>query len=179
MSGALLFAPHHDDETLFAAYLCQTHRPRIVTVLRSVNQEAQGISHHERVLEADDAADVLGCLWEQWPEPDNDPDWSAVEAQMRETREHDDPDRVFAPWPEHGGHDHHNRVGELASEVFGGRVTFYTTYQYGGDRTKGDPVPFTPEMVLVKLRALACYESQILRGPTRFFTHSLDEWTRA
>lgn len=180
MNGApLLFAPHHDDETLFAAYLCQTYRPHVVTVLRSVNQDAQGITHGERAGETARATAILGCTWEQWEQPDDAPDWEAVEAQMWETRTFFGHGPVFAPWPEHGGHEQHNRIGELAAEVFGGRVRFYTTYQYGGPRTTGERVEFTPAMVLGKLRALACYESQILRGPTRFFTMSLDEYTRS
>ncbi len=175
--SALLLAPHHDDETLWAAFLCQTYRPFVVTVLQSVTQEAQGITNEQRQRETKAACSILGCEWTQWPEGDHEPDWSAIEAMMWNERENREWDRVFAPLPEQGGHDHHNQVGRIALEVFGDRVTFYTTYLFGGPRTvAGDPVPYTGEMLLNKLSALRCYESQILRGPRRFFAMALDEY---
>ncbi len=170
---ALLLSPHNDDAVLFASWLCLKHRPHVVTVLRSVVQEANGITHAER--EAEDAAafGVLGIRYLQWTYPDDDPPWSEVADDLAfETA-----DLVFAPWPEKGGHDHHNRIGELARNIFGDRVTFYTTYRVGGPRTVGTPSEPEPWMMPLKLRALACYESQMLRGPRRFFMHALDEWT--
>ena len=78
---------------------------------------------------------------------------------------------------ERGGHPEHNRIGELAREIFGDRVRFYATYKVGGPRTELAPHAPEPWMIPLKLRALACYESQMLRGPRRFFMHGLDEWT--
>lgn len=199
----LLLAPHHDDETLFAAYICQQHRPHIVTVLRSENQASLGITNDVRAAESFRAAQILGCEYTAlYPFPDDeswepsgfawdeatgaDLMWRAIrdvfvsfDARPAESPEWERPELVWAPWPEPKGHQQHNRVGELALEVFGEeRVTFYATYQYGGPRSGGTPVEPTREQVLGKLRALACYESQILRGPVRFFTHPLDEFTR-
>lgn len=189
--ASTLAAQLNDDAVLFATWTLLRHRPRVVTVLRSVNQEANGITFKEREKEDATAMAILGCEWVNWPFPDDDPPWDEVEALLRrgELNLHDEgpepdwvdvapwPHRVFAPWPEPGGHEQHNRVGELAEAVFGSeRVSFYTTYRYGGPRTVGREVEPEPWMIPLKLRALACYESQMLRGPRRFFLDSLREY---
>ncbi len=176
---ALLLQPHNDDAVLFASWLCLKHRPHVVTVLRSVVQEANGITHEERMAEDVRAMEILGCEFSQLAFGDDaTPDWERTANWIAAMDERMAPlDRVFAPWPEKGGHEHHNRVGELARDIFGDRVTFYTTYRVGGPRTVGTPSEPEPWMIPLKLRALACYESQMLRGPRRFFMHALDEWT--
>jgi LmbE family N-acetylglucosaminyl deacetylase len=178
---AILLSPHQDDETLFAAYTCLARRPHIVTVFRSVNQEANGITAAEREAEQIEAAVILGCTLRQWAHPDDDPDWAAVRYDLADLRDRAPTTTVvYAPWPEEfGGHPQHDAVGELARKVFGKRrVRYYATYRVGGPRTKGTPVEPEPWMIRQKLLALACYRSQIERGPRRFFTHALDEWTR-
>ncbi len=180
--SALLLQPHSDDAVLFASWLCLKHRPHVVTVLRSVVQESNGITHAEREAEDVRAFRVLGVTHEQWTMGDADPRWDDLSAQMSHLRDGGvipgfPEGDVFAPWPEKGGHEHHNRIGELARDIFGDRVTFYTTYRVGGPRTVGTPSEPEPWMIPLKLRALACYESQMLRGPRRFFMHALDEWT--
>lgn len=174
---ALLLEPHQDDAALFAAFTCIRYRPHIVTVLRSVNQERMGITNDERNLEADKAAEILGCTREQWNEPDDSPDWEAVSRALEHVRDTTEPETVFAPWPENGGHPQHNHIGIQARRIFAGRVVFYTTYRYGGPKTVGIPVDYEPAWVLLKLRALACFRSQIERGPHRFFMHDLYEYT--
>ncbi len=175
---ALVLEPHQDDATLFTAFNAIRHRAHIVCVLRSRNQDANGITTEEREAEAADAAAILGCTWEQWPEWDTEPDWPDIRDQLEHYDQDNSPEIVFAPAPTKGGNEQHNTIGDLAREVFGARVTLYETYRTGGPRVEGVPVEFEREWVLLKLRALACFESQILRGPVRFFTHALDEWTR-
>jgi hypothetical protein len=186
---ALLLEPHQDDAVLFATFTLLREEPLVVTVLSEANGHGPMRDRENR-----DAFAVLGLdtrsLW-PWPYNTEDPDWDAIrddfeilartEAPGRghlRTRDHGTYERIFAPWPEPGGHPQHNAIGELARDVFGDRVTYYTTYRYGGPRTTGTPVAYEREWVLLKLRALACYESQILRGPVRFFTMALDEYTR-
>jgi len=178
--SAILLSPHQDDETLFAAYTCLKHRPHIVTVFRSVNQEANGITAAEREAEQFEAAAILGCTLEQWVHPDDNPDWDAVRSDLRALDDRTWSTVVYAPWPEeHGGHPQHDGVGDLARKVFRKRrVRFYATYRVGGPRTEGTPVEPEPWMIRQKLLALACYKSQIERGPRRFFEHALTEWTR-
>lgn len=179
--NALLLAPHHDDETLFASFLCQRYRPLVVTVLQSQVQEGMGISNEQRKKETLAATRILGCEWQQWPEYDHMPDWEAVRRAMVTYSESNPTyECVFAPMPDPPyGHEHHDVVGQLALEVFGfARTMFYTTYRFGGPRTVSDtPVPYDGPMLLGKLKALACYESQILKGPRRFFAMALDEYT--
>lgn len=175
--AVVVLEPHNDDVALFCAWQAIRWKAHIVTVLRSVNQEANGITAAEREAESARVAEILGCTWEQWPYGDDDPDWQEIRARLEELGNGERPTRIFAPWPEPKGHPQHSRVGELAEAVFGSeRVTFYTTYRYGGPRTVGREVEPEPWMIPLKLRALACYESQMLRGPRRFFLDSLREY---
>lgn len=174
---ALLLEPHQDDAILFASFLCLTYEPHVVTVLGDARNQP-GITGEMRGEENARAFRELGLEPPiQWFFRDDAPDWPEIAAAIG-WRGYRNAERVFAPFPEPGGHEQHNRVGELARDVFGDRVTYYATYKYGGPRTTGDPVPFEREWVPRKLRALACFESQILHGPVRFFTMGLDEWTR-
>ena len=179
---ALLFEPHQDDAALFCAFNAIRYRAHVVTVLRSVKQESIGITADVRESETAEAMTVLGCTWGQWPFPDDVPPWERIERAMVDADKRLAPARIFAPWPEEHGHEHHNRVGVLAGHLFGERVTYYTTYKPGGDRTTGTPVPYEPEWVTLKLRALACYRSQIetvAAGCTDHFMRSLEEYVKA
>jgi LmbE family N-acetylglucosaminyl deacetylase len=175
---ALLLEPHQDDAILFASYLCLTHRPQVVTVLGDARNQP-GVTGAQRDEENARAFRELGIDPPvSWPYRDDEPDWEAIvhDVGLLERRGFE---RVFAPLPEMAGHEQHNFLGHLVEAVFANHpVVFYTTYQFGGPRTTGDPVPYEREWVQRKLRALACFESQILHGPVRFFTMGLDEYTR-
>lgn len=110
--------------------------------------------------------------------PHESPDWPEIADALRVLAGDPGFDRVFAPWPEPGGHEQHNRIGSIAADVFGReRITYYTTYRYGGPKTReGSEIEPRPEWIIRKLRALACYESQILYGPRRFFMEDLREY---
>lgn len=181
---ALFLSPHNDDAVLFGAFTLLRERPRVVTVLRSKMQERHGISHTTR--EAEDraaVATILGCRWEQWPFPDDNPDWGAIEAALQ--RLQGTVSHVYAPAPEPaGGNPHHDVLGLLAESVFAAsQVTLYLTYTSAGKSTDGVPVPFeAPWWVDKKLRALACYHSQIATeaaGCTEHFLRDQHEWYQA
>lgn len=71
-------------------------------------------------------------------------------------------DHCIAPRYETGGHPHHNLVADLALDEFGiENVTWYMTYRRGHTRSRGTPVPYEPEWPALKMRAMACYTSQI------------------
>ena len=165
----LLLEPHQDDATLFASFYCLRYRPRVVTLLRSRVQELRGtgITDAERCLENARAMEILGCPYEQWNFSDDEPDWPLMEDDMYDLREPLEPELVFAPAYESGGHAQHNMVAEIASRVFGDRVRPYLTYVRGQQRTKGVPVPFEPHWPQVKLLALASFGSQIREPSTR------------
>lgn len=169
----IFLAPHNDDETLFGSFLIQQHQPRVVVCLRSIKQ--QHVTFVERELETAAACRELGVGYEQWDYRDTYPDWERVGARMAALDEQENPQAVFAPAPAWGlnGHSyfnsditygalHHDFVGHLALEVFGpDRVVGYTTYTRYEGRTLGVEVVPTGRQVEGKLRALACYRSQI------------------
>jgi LmbE family N-acetylglucosaminyl deacetylase len=174
--GHVLFAPHNDDETLFAAFVCCRYRPRIFTVLRGAGQEHMGITWIERELETSRAAGILGCEHEQWAYLDTGPDWAEIEERIRKVARNTD-GLAFAPLAERGGHEQHNLVSEIVRAAFGSRARYYATYRYGGPKTTtGTPVEPEPDWIIAKLLALTCYRSQIERGPRRFFLHDLHEY---
>lgn len=180
---ALVLEPHADDAALFAAYTCcreaETGGCVIVTILAG-DAVRDDESHW--------AARHLGCDYLPLIDQrtgltirEGRPDWDAAVLSLREYAGRiDDLTVVYAPTVEDGGHDHHNRVGHLAAGLFGvDRVTGYTTYTRHGGRTVGvhEVVPDDPVWILRKLRALACYESQIADPATRpWFTGGLSEW---
>lgn len=171
---ALLLSPHNDDAVLFAAFTCHAEKPHVVTVLRSVNQERSGITWQEREAEDAAAMEILGCTWEQWAYDDDAPDWDAIRARIAELAPAFE--MVYAPACILHGHPQHNEVAKIAADLTS-PTRFYTTYVYGGPRIDGlVEVHPTREAILAKLRALACYESQILRGPSRFWMMPLNEY---
>lgn len=152
------------------------HDAQVIIVLGDSDlQQKRGlpITSAERRAETVAACEELGVTQLTfWPQPDSAPDWEAVERMMRELPS---PEMVFAPAVEEGGHKQHNMVGRLAREVFGTKCRFYLTYTRDGGRSKwGDEVVPEPWMIALKLRALSCYQSQILHDETGTRTWFLD-----
>lgn len=188
MSGALLLEPHQDDAVLFASFTLIEHRPTVVTVFGDSRcHEQHGVNGATRNAENEAAFAELTRgearridTW-QLPFVDVEP-YPGVRPEIEEAIRvlAADPEfgHIFAPWPENGGHALHNVVGEIAARIFPPeRLSFYTTYRYGGPKTReGSEVEPRPEWIIRKLRALACYESQILYGPRRFFMEDLREY---
>jgi glycosyltransferase involved in cell wall biosynthesis/LmbE family N-acetylglucosaminyl deacetylase len=163
----VLFAPHNDDETLFAAFTVLRHRPNVVVCYESVRDYGDP---RLREAETRDAMSVLGATSvQQWAGGD-------LIAQMRELDERMRPDRVWAP-SVRSSHPEHVAVARAAAEVFGPRVTTYHTYIHGTKVRSEQVVPFEPGWIGQKLRALARYDSQI-RHPRahEFFLEDLREY---
>jgi LmbE family N-acetylglucosaminyl deacetylase len=179
----LFLSPHHDDETLFGSYTLIAHRPYVFFCTAPFKQESLGVTFAQRVEEAGCALKELGIhSWSQSLGRDVDSyelllgilddDFKNLDTVLR-------PERVWAPDVEQGGHEQHNLVGSVALDVFGDRVHSYLTYVRGQMRTRGTEVPFEPQWVSRKLRALAYYESQIaLVGNTQpwFMDDTLREY---
>lgn len=147
--SSVFLAPHADDETLFGAFTLLREQPLVVVVTDDGTRE--------RHREFHDAMDTLGIhehLWLGLPEAA--PKWERVRDLLRELA----PERIYAPLPEARGNDHHNRVGNIALSVAPDITTLYTTYTPAG-RTEGHLVDFEHEWIEAKLRALACYRSQL------------------
>lgn len=178
----LALEPHNDDVALFCAFSARRERAHVITVLASFVQweRASGITAAQRTAESAAAMEVLGCTYEQWTHRDNAPNWCQVEADLADlAARHPELQAVYAPAVESNGHEHHNAVGAAAVEVFGRRVIAYTTYRRDLGRTVGYvEVTPTPNEIIAKLQALACYRSQITEMSTRsWFTGGLAEYT--
>lgn len=184
--NALFLSPHNDDLVLFSAFGLIRERvyytmPSVITVLRSQIQEDRGTGITAAIREGEDAAafDALDLTkWEQWPYLDTHPAWDEIEARLVKVL----PDfgsrkpRVYAPAVEIGAHDHHNRVGALADEVFGSEnVTHYLTYTVDGKSRGGREVEFNPRWLAMKHRALACYMSQITNFEAQCWPHFAED----
>jgi LmbE family N-acetylglucosaminyl deacetylase len=186
MNPPLFLAPHNDDETLFGAFTIQRERCRVVTVLRSYYQAqrwpgANAATFERRENETLQALNALGVpFFEQWTHDDRNPDWAVIGEQLGSLDADERYPKVYAPFPEqHDGHEHHDLLGRLAVAVFGrDRVTFYTTYQREqGRSTVGHRVDPTAGEIAGKLRALACYTSQLENWLCRpHFTRGIDEF---
>lgn len=136
------------------------------------------IDYRTRELETEFAMKNLGCTWDQWTHPDNKPDWDMVGYDLEQVRDaHGAWARVFAPAREEGGHEQHNRIADLADDIFVD-VTHYLTYTADGKSTSEHEVPFEPQWVAKKLHALACYRSQSAHPATRkhFLDHGIREY---
>lgn len=176
---ALVLSPHNDDCELFCAFSALDTQAHVIVVLRSqVQQDRYGITALTREAETVEAMRELDLNYEQWDFLDRDPDWSEVLDAMYGLAEHEwDP--VFAPAVEVDGHEHHDRVGEMALEVFGpDRVTSYLTYTRTGGRSRnGVEIVPEPDWIERKHRALACYRSQIAEPSCRpWFMGDLREY---
>lgn len=175
--SVLILAPHHDDVALFSAFNAIRHRAHVVVVFRSVKQEAlYGITHEEREAEERAALSILGCTFEQWEFPDDDPDWRGVE--MRVASWQSECEHYFVPVVELiGGNGQHSEVGNLAYQTLDReRVTSYLTYTQRGKSDWGKPVEYEPDWVPLKLRALACYRSQMRTNAAEHFMRGLHEY---
>jgi LmbE family N-acetylglucosaminyl deacetylase len=166
----LFLSPHNDDETLFGAFTIMREKPMVIVCLKSHVQDVRyGIKASVREMETTGALWWLGQpTWQQLLTLDTDPNISdklLADFEMLDFTHA--PKRVWAPALEEGGHDQHNAVSFAARAVWGDKVLPYLTYVRGSLRTRGTPVPYTPAMAWTKIRALACYQSQIELENTR------------
>lgn len=176
---SIFLAPHNDDETLFGAYLLLEHQPHVIVCLRSVRMADPNypgempIYAETRESETDCAMNVLGCEWTQWPIADDYP--SGWEADLWDRMERLEADHFFAPAPELGGHQQHTAIGQMATEIFGeDRVTHYLTYTAEGRSTSQNVIEAPAAWLVLKLEAMACYQSQAAHPITRKWFHTDD-----
>lgn len=178
----VFYSVHNDDEALYGAFTILREQPKVVNPLWCDVQERRGswITAAERALETVRALEILrpsGMMatpqgtpyHEQWGIPESDPDWALMLEKMQEA----EADVVWAPAVEPGGHEQHNRVGELARFVYGDKVQPYLTHNHGGRKSVSSVVvPILGDWAGLKLRALSCYRSQMIYPATR--RHFLD-----
>jgi hypothetical protein len=148
-----LLEPHPDDAVLFACYTLLRETPYVVTVL---------CDDEQRIWESKAAMHFLSLQWSDWNQNETNPDWAGIKEAMMGMSVQQSVERVWLPLPEQGGHDHHNRVGEIGRDVFGSRARFYATYRRGEGRTRTDnEVVPQPSWPAAKFKAMGHYISQI------------------
>lgn len=163
-TSRLFLAPHNDDETLFGAFTILRERPLVIVVFDSWNQWLRGhrITAEQRRTETLAALRILEAGAEFLGFKDSEPDPEAIAAALGR---YGQPEMVYAPAVEPDGNAQHNLVGEIAVRLFP-KVTRYMTYTAAG-KSRGKSVPVEPGWAHKKLRALACYASQIELPDTR------------
>lgn len=174
----LLLSPHNDDETLFSYFTLLAHRPHVIVLLRSYIQANRGhdITAAMRMNETRAAMEIAACPVEFWDYRDDRPNWEGIERDLR-AYNIDQVTDVWAPKPEPYGNEQHNMIGRIAEMVFGDKCHFYLTYTTAGKSTNGQIVAVAPRWVELKLKALACYRSQInLPSTMPHFLRSQEEY---
>ena len=167
--SAVLFEPHPDDAVLFACYTLLRETPYVITVLGD---------DHQRIWESKAAMHFLSLKWQGWQQEERNPDWEGIKGAMLELSLNQEVKRAWLPLPEEGGHEHHNRVGEIGRSAFGERARFYATYRRGENRTRTDSevVP-QPSWPAAKFKAMSHYISQINHPQMRpWFNDWEKEW---
>lgn len=188
MGDHLLLSPHNDDEVLFAAYTALRYQPLVLTCWDGA-RKTHLATVEERVAESMAAAEVLGYEYGHlWVDLEAAGAYETIERRIRLGLGGAEPEHVWAPYPEPGGHRHHNGLGYLATRMWPGRVSFYATYTCEHDETGeivgvhrskvGEQVAVEdrhwPEL---KRKALRCFYSQRTRqGTAMHFRQPLDEW---
>lgn len=167
MNRKILLSPHDDDVALFCCWTALIERPQVVVVFDSYVQADRGlnITAQQRARETENACKVMGL------DPpmrlgfrDNDATVTTGDIASRIKSELgdgiDDVERWMVPAWEEKGHHQHNLVAQL-----GGQVR-YLTYTTEGKSTQGKLVlPPNGEAIAIKLRAMACYPSQMTLDP--------------
>lgn len=177
----LLFAPHNDDETLFASFTMMRESPLLVVVF---DGHLQGMRRGVKITAQQRRAETLAAVNELGCAPplfmgfsDAAPPSSALSDAIGELIRKTSPEAVWAPAVEPGGHEQHNAVGRIARELFPGTRHYLTYTRPAGKSVHGTPVAIGPGMIERKLRALACYESQIeLENCREHFLRGLHEY---
>jgi LmbE family N-acetylglucosaminyl deacetylase len=162
----LFISPHNDDETLFGAFTILRENPLVVVVYDSHAQFLRGekVTAHQRRQESSAAMKILGADVEFCGLSDQKLDMAACIAALRI---YEGAEEVWAPAFERNGNPHHNLIARAVDSIFP-HSQRYMTYTSAG-KSSGVPVPIKAGWTLSKLRALACYESQIELAATRDF----------
>jgi LmbE family N-acetylglucosaminyl deacetylase len=166
----LLISPHNDDETLWAAFTIQREKPEVLVVFDSYVQPSRGVggcTFVARRRESVAAVTILGSTV-TFAGFRDDRDYPLPELANELRRHYSSPSEVWAPAYEPGGHDQHNLVAQAAELAYPGvQIHSYLTYtRTNGKSTSGIEVPpGSGEAIARKLRALACYRSQLQLDP--------------
>ena len=180
--SAILIQPHDDDAVLFACWTLLRLKPLVVTVFDSYVQPARGIpgtTATERAEETRRACEILGVQCERLGFSDGDITADALAIRNAVRSRYGHPGTIIAPIFEHGGHAQHNLVALALGDRMKDCVRYYS-YTVRGKSTSANEVPFEPEWVALKLRALAEFKSQFQQTTgcvEHFIGRNLREYT--
>jgi LmbE family N-acetylglucosaminyl deacetylase len=170
---SLFLSPHADDDVLFGSFTILKHRPTVVTCFGSSGDYGTTTM---REMESRMAWHVLGAQHDSFPLD------LGLDAGLHLLDTIYKPDIVWAP-AIGGSHSDHRDLSMAAHRIFKERTRHYCTYflgEHGPEKERSlEPAPVDdPMWVQLKLRALACYESQI-RHPraNQFFMWDLHEFS--
>lgn len=178
---SILFAPHPDDEALFAAYTIMREKPLVVIVTDAYIQSNRGeigCDADTRWQETMRAMEILGSPVIRLGIKDFELDYHQFGAFLAKSLSGFE--KIYVPALQEGNY-HHDIVNRAARAVFGDRCVEYSTYSKGEFFTKGNKevVP-TEEEFDTKKRALNCYSSQLNLPSTKpHFDAAIDarsEW---
>jgi LmbE family N-acetylglucosaminyl deacetylase len=175
----ILLSPHCDDETLFASLTILRESPLVIIVFDSHIQPRRGHSGCDAMTRRQETLAAMSILGAEVQFLGfHDDETVDVAALTNALRQFGQPEMVYAPAVEEGGHVQHNLVGVMAREVFA-NVTHYMTYTNRG-KSAGEPVPYEPHWPALKLKALSCYGSQIaLKDNVEHFLRNQHEYYAA
>jgi len=193
----LFLSPHNDDLALFASFRLQALAPDVLPlVIFESHVQGEGTSSIRRAEDRD----AFACFEGVRPQFLNGlmdskeyKDSYIAEAIMTALLELkvDRVASIWAPAIYDNGHAQHNQIGRVATLLGCPAVRFYHTYirvaegkvgfpyQRPADEQPVESVPLKLEHVTRKLRALACYRSQIETerfGCTAHFLRDQREW---
>jgi LmbE family N-acetylglucosaminyl deacetylase len=186
---AALLVPHADDETLFASSFIMRYDPDIYVCYLPRGEDERETRKNELQDALKELHGDYGYTWIGGYE--GEPalrsleerliNWRPPPSFLDRKRHAVYYDHIIAPCPYEDGNVEHNLVGALAIKIYGpAYVTLYHTYGCSQGRVRLDnEVVLEPSEVSRKLRALACYRSQIEHEARRmWFTSMLDlaEW---
>jgi LmbE family N-acetylglucosaminyl deacetylase len=164
----LFLSPHNDDEVLFGTFTILRENPEIVIVFDShVQGQRTGQENWRRRREESMRGLQELSVPRVWPTFLGLSDALPIETATLcdALRQYGEPEMVYAPAVEVDGHVQHNIVGFAANQVFP-RVTHYLTYtRIGKSRSENEVQPRNGDDIARKLRALACYSSQMEMEP--------------
>lgn len=185
----LFISPHNDDECLFGAFTLLREKPLVVVVFDSYVQPARGIPGTDaeaRRNETRAACQILGveCEFLGYRDDADEFELTRIQKCIIEDICGRCPSDIWFPAYEENGHAHHNLVAAACSHVaqkypvrVGGQFLTYTRTR--GKSTNGRKVPYEPEWVGLKFKALSCYQSQFQAATgcvEHFIARSLEEY---
>lgn len=162
----LFLAPHNDDEALFGAYIIQAYKPHVVVLTDSFIQYERGEKLSfwaTRRAETLAAMDILNPGVDVGFAGIKDKEFNAELCEAALLPYVGKYDRVFSPLPNEGGNWMHDVTGQVADKLFPGISYHYSTYTKDREYPAGNAALFaTAEMQIKKLKAIACYKSQMV-----------------